>query len=94
MFFIQENGDYVYQAQRIKDAHQWCQAETQRLLQQGFDVVVANTFIRKWEMQFYLDLADKLDLELSIIEAKGRYQNIHGVPEAIVAQMRNALESI
>lgn len=92
MFFIQANGDYTYRPDLIKSAHQWCQSETKKLLNQGFDVIVANTFIKKWELQFYLDLAQELKLELKVIEAKGRYQNIHGVPETIVKQMRNNFE--
>lgn len=94
MFFIQEHGKYVYQAKLIKQAHEWCQEKTQQLLEEGNDVVVANTFIKIWEMQFYLDLAKTLKVNLHIMEAKGCYQNIHGVPADKVAQMRKELEPL
>ncbi|MEZ9765626.1 AAA family ATPase [Vibrio splendidus] len=91
MFFINKDGEYKHVKRFIKDAHSWCQQEMKRLLLAGHNVVVANTFIKKWEVENYLKLAQSLglDLEVEVIEAKGRYQNVHGVPNEIVERMRN-----
>ncbi|MFC1234409.1 AAA family ATPase [Vibrio sp. F74] len=91
MFFINKDGEYKHDKRFIKDAHSWCQQEMKRLLLAGHNVVVANTFIKKWEVENYLKLAQSLglDLEVEVIEAKGRYQNVHGVPDEIVERMRN-----
>lgn len=91
MFFINKDGEYKHVKRFIKDAHSWCQQEMKRLLLAGHNVVVANTFIKKWEVENYLKLAQSLglDLEVEVIEAKGRYQNVHGVPSEIVERMRN-----
>ncbi|MEZ8656473.1 AAA family ATPase [Vibrio sp. 10N.222.54.F12] len=95
MFFVDKDGNYNYCSQYIKDAHAWCQLEMKRLLRSGHDVVVANTFIRCWEVQGYIEAAQSLNLELDVevIEAEGKYQNIHGVPDRTVERMKNQYES-
>lgn len=95
MFFIHKDGEYKHVKRFIKDAHSWCQQEMKRLLLAGHNVVVANTFIKKWEVENYLKLAQSLGLELEVevIEAKGRYQNVHGVPDEVVERMRRQYES-
>ncbi len=51
-FFIDKNDNYQYDPALIKNAHAWCQLETKRLLRAGFDVVVANTFVKTGKCHF------------------------------------------
>ncbi|WP_411991670.1 AAA family ATPase [Agarivorans sp. DSG3-1] len=88
MYFVNKHGEYLYQAEQIAQAHQWCQRETERELALGNDVVVANTFVQQWEMQSYRDLAIKYQAELKILVCKGEYQNVHGVNERVIEAMR------
>ncbi|MBS9993453.1 MULTISPECIES: AAA family ATPase [Vibrio] len=93
-FFVDKDGEYRHDRRFIKDAHAWCQMEMKRLLLAGNDVVVANTFIKKWEIVGYLKVVQSLGLELDIevLEAKGEYPNVHGVPEDIVCRMKEQYE--
>lgn len=91
-FFIDQDGTYQYDNTLIKDAHNWCKLETKRLLKAGFDVVVANTFVKNWEMKFYKSLADDMRLKFEVIEMRGNYQNVHGVPDEVVARMASQFE--
>ncbi|WP_347366096.1 ATP-binding protein [Vibrio vulnificus] len=93
-FFIDKNDNYQYDPALIKTAHSWCQLETKRLLRAGFDVVVANTFVKNWEMSFYKSLADEVNVSFEVIEINGKYQNIHGVPDAVIARMRKQFEKL
>jgi predicted kinase len=93
-FFIDKDGTYQYENTLIKDAHNWCKLETKRLLKAGFNVVVANTFVKNWEMKFYKSLADDMGLDLEVIEMTGNYPNVHGVPDAIVARMASQFETL
>ncbi|ENK2107848.1 ATP-binding protein [Vibrio alginolyticus] len=93
-FFIDKNDNYQYGPALIKTAHAWCQLETKRLLRAGFDVVVANTFVKNWEMSFYKSLADEVNISFEVIEINGKYQNIHGVPNAVIARMRKQFEKL
>jgi predicted kinase len=93
-FFIDQDGTYQYDNTLIKDAHNWCKLETKRLLKAGFNVVVANTFVKNWEMKFYKSLADEMRLEFEVVEMKGNYQNVHGVSDVIVARMASQFEKL
>ncbi len=93
-FFVNKDGEYHHDRRFIKDAHEWCQMEMKRLLLAGNDVVVANTFIKKWEIVGYLKAVQSLglDLDIEVLEAKGEYANVHGVPEDIVCRMKRQYE--
>ena len=93
-YFIDKDGAYQYENHRIKEAHNWCQLETKRLLKAGHNVAVANTFVKNWEMKFYKSLADDMELAFEVVEMKGSYQNVHGVPDAIVKRMASQFESL
>ena len=93
-FFVHKDGKYHHDRRFIKDAHGWCQLEMKRLLLAGDDVVIANTFIKKWEIVGYLKAVQSLglDLDIEVLEAKGEYANVHGVPEDIVCRMKRQFE--
>lgn len=92
MFFI-KNGVYCYEEKLLKQAHAWCQQQTALALQQGHSVVVSNTFIYWWQIKPYIYLAKQYNAAVNIIEATGNYQNIHAVPDAVIAQMKAAYEN-
>ncbi|MGI9894637.1 AAA family ATPase [Vibrio natriegens] len=93
-FFIDKDGLYQYDNAQIKDAHKWCKLETKRLLKAGLNVVVANTFVKNWEMKFYQNLANDMGLAFEVIEMNGNYQNVHGVPDSVVARMASQFEKL
>lgn len=88
MYFVNDDGEYQFDATRLKQAHCWCQDSAKQSLQQGRSVVVSNTFVRLWEMKPYLKMAQRHNAELEVIECQGRYANTHGVSQAIVNEMK------
>lgn len=48
--YFEVNGQYHYDASRIRDAHNWCQNMTRQALAAGKRVVVSNTFTQLREM--------------------------------------------
>ena len=89
MFFVRD-GIYRYDASRIKDAHAWCQKMTRDALATGKRVVVSNTFTRLQEMEPYLSMASRV----RVVEAKGNWGNLHGVPAAMVQRMAERWEAL
>lgn len=83
MFFM-VSGVYVYDKEKIQEAHAWCLAQAKCALLKGENVVVANTFIKKWEMAPYFKLGYPTRIEI----AKGRYDNIHSVSLEAIERMR------
>lgn len=88
--FLEVNGEYVYDASKIRLAHDWCVSTAKECLEQGLNVVVSNTFVRLWEMKRYIDLG----FPFRIIEMKEKYQNIHGVPQEKINLMAKSWEEL
>jgi predicted kinase len=100
-FFIQKDGGYFFNGQLLKRAHDWCQEITRSWLAQALEICdtgfktdfgVANTFTRVWEMQPYLDMAEKYGYEVVVHRCTGEFENVHGVPLEKVKQMRERME--
>jgi hypothetical protein len=88
--FLMVDGEYVFDASKIKAAHDWCVASALNALGQGRNVVVSNTFTKIWELQRYIDLG----FRFRIIEASGKWSNIHGVPEEKVKMMAQGWQKL
>jgi predicted kinase len=88
--YLEVNGRYVYNPSKVPKAHDWCVASAKAALEQGRNVVVSNTFAKKWELQRYIDLG----FPFRIVEATGTWPNVHGVPKAIIEKMRARWEPL
>lgn len=67
-FFEDDNGNYTFDFNRIKEAYEWCKDETKLLLEDGYDVVVVhNSFTRKWEAEPYFHLAKEHGYDVQVI---------------------------
>jgi predicted kinase len=91
MFFMQD-GKHIYDTNKIKEAHTWCQEQVEMALAMGQNVVVSNTFVKLIEMQPYKELAKKYMARLSILECNGEYGSIHNVPQEIIEKMKENWE--
>ena len=92
-FFVNADGEYRFDGERLTQAHHWCQDKTLGLLQAGFSVIVSNTFSRMWEMKAYYDIAASIGANVRVITVTGQYQNVHGVPEDVIERMRMRWQS-
>lgn len=57
------------------------------------DIIVSNTFTRKWEMQPYLDLAEKYGWTVFVLTCENNFGNIHGVGVGIIDNMKRRWEN-
>jgi len=94
MYWYDDNGNYNFDPKQLPTAHQWCQKETRKNLEQGKNVIVSNTFIKKWEIQPYIDMAEQMGIPYQIYRLTTQFDNVHEVPEDVVKRMRNNIEPI
>lgn len=87
MYFETSTG-YRFDPSILKDAHDWCFAETSSALRRGSSVVVANTFVTLAEMERYF----LLGYPTSVLEAKGDSPSAHQVDSAVLQRMRESWE--
>lgn len=67
-FFIDDSGVYNFNHESLKEAHEWCQKECQDAMGDDYDVVVVhNTFTRKWECDPYMEMANKNNYSVQVI---------------------------
>jgi len=94
-FFIDENGNYNFNPEKIKEAHNQCQLKcAERMKLQLSKIVVANTFTQDWEMTPYFDMAERYKYRIHTIIVENRHdgKNIHGVPEDKLQIMKDRFE--
>ena len=88
------SGEYKWVGTDLGRAHKWCQDQTRNILVEGGNVVVSNTFTKKWEMEAYFEMAKELNIPIKVIEMTGNYPNIHGVSEEHIQKMRERWEKL
>ena len=96
MFFLNHEGEYKFDASKLKEAHEWCRKEAESYMKpHGFDrVIVSNTFTQEWEMDAYYNLARKYGYRVHSIIVENRHEGVneHGVPADKLEQMKNRFE--
>lgn len=85
--FWYRNGEYKFNPTKLKEAHEWCQNETQAALDMGCDVIVSNTFTTVQELKPYFEIARKYGIVPTVVACQNQFKNIHNVPEATLAKM-------
>ena len=87
MFFM-HNGVYCWKPNKVNLAHRWCQQKVEKSFDAADIVVVSNTFTTESEMKFYLDFAKENGISVQIVRMENRFENEHGVPDAILEKMK------
>lgn len=96
-FFEDECGRYQFVASQVGAAHKWCQEQVKcAMLNDTPLIVVANTFVKRWELDPYVDMAEQHGYEIVRVVMDNNYwtdeqlaaRNIHKVPQAKITQMR------
>lgn len=91
MYFLSDPAreeTYQFRKAGLPNAHEWCRRAVSHALSKDRRVVVSNTFTRYWEFMPYIQLAVEFRKSHSVIVARGEFQNVHSVPQDIVAAMR------
>jgi predicted kinase len=99
-YFINEFGKYCFNPAEIRDAHEWCQNRVKTLLEENQDVVVANTFTRRWEMVPYFEIAEQTGSTIEVFSIFDgglndevlAERNVHAVPLTVIQNMRDRWE--
>ena len=100
-FFYDEEGNYNFDASKLKEAHEQCRATVEMYMHDSTmndqfyrEIAVSNTFTREWEMQAYVDLAKKYGYTVFSIIVENRHgnENVHGVPQETIKNMRDRFE--
>ena len=94
-FFVNEKEEYIFDSTKLKEAHNDCQVKCAERMRNEFSkIVVANTFTQEWEMEPYFIMAERYNYRIHTVIVENRHgnENIHGVPENKLQQMKDRFE--
>ena len=94
-FFEDKEREYNFDPTKLKEAHNYCQFRcSERMRQQKAKIVVANTFTQEWEMDEYFKMAERYNYRVHTVIVENRHgnENVHGVPEDKLQQMKNRFQ--
>ena len=99
-FFTSPAGEYNFNPSLLPQAHSWCQEQARSLLALGANVVVANTFSQRWEMEPYFKIAAGLGVRVTVADLfdaglddeELAERGLHGVSLETIAAMRSRWE--
>ena len=89
-YFVNENGEYVFEPSKIKDAHLSSQKRCEeKMINNSSKIVIANTFTQEWEMEKYYEMAKKYNYRVFSVIVENRHgnQNVHNVPHKKITEM-------
>jgi predicted kinase len=82
------NGNYEFDVNKLRQAHEWCQEQTRHYMDLGFCVIVSNTFTTIKELRPYFDIAREFNIVPTVITCNNEFKNVHDVPEETLAKMK------
>ena len=94
-FFEDKEGEYNFDASKLKEAHNYCQFRcSERMRQQKSRIVVENTFTQEWKMDEYFKMAERYNYRVHTVIVENRHgnENIHGVPKDKLQQMKDRFQ--
>lgn len=91
-YFIKD-GKYVFDANKLKYAHDWCfETSMHHLLGYNQNVAVSNTFTVFKEAKRYIARAKEYGVDVKIITCTTEYGSVHNVPVETMDKMRGRFE--
>jgi predicted kinase len=100
-YFVDREGNYKFDGSKLKEAHEWCRDRVETFMEDSLlndqfyrRIAVSNTFTREWEMQAYVDLAEKYGYRVFSVIVENRHgsSNVHGVPDEVIEKMKERFE--
>jgi predicted kinase len=88
MYFYDKQGNYNFDVNKLGAAHHWCENNVAKKLQEGWSVVVSNTFTTQRELNPYFEIAMQLGIIPQVISVHGSFGSTHNVPEETMKRMR------
>lgn len=93
--FWMKDGKYIFDINRIAEAHQWNQQRTREYLKKGISpIIIDNTNIEAWECKVYVHLAQQYGYQVQLIPIQVQntaeelaQKNKHGVPAEAIQKM-------
>lgn len=96
--FFMKNGKYKFNAAYLPEAHAHALKRFSLAIADSKNkdksIAACNTFSRRWEIAPYIEACKKAGVDFSIVRMDGAFNNVHGVPEYVIDNMRKRFENV
>lgn len=95
-YFMDDEGNYNWSAEKLGSAHMWCQSLFKENLIDGTDViVVANTSTRERDVNAYRKVALEYGYNVFVLVIENYHEgvNIHNVPVDAIDKMKEQIKN-
>lgn len=86
-FVTDSLGRYMFTPRSFNVAKTSVMVAAEMYLDQGYPVAVVDVFPRLKDIQEYIDICERLGLDMSIYTVHGDFGSIHGVPDSEMSRM-------
>lgn len=93
-YFYSADNQYQFNPEYLIEAHRQCFNKTKTALIEGKSVVVANTFVRRWELERYFRLSKKLNVRCTVFVCDGQWKSVHNIPHDVLQRMQQQWQVI
>ena len=90
--FHMHNGVYDWHKENMPAAIDWCMNMTRMALENGMDVIVANTFTKRAFVDAYKKIADETGARFVVYRCTGNFKNMHGLNDKQVERFKKSME--
>lgn len=94
--FFEKGGKYRFDRRWLGAAHDWCYGNVMDNLHKGRDVIVANTFSTRREIERYVNGVKKTGKNINVYVVKcvgnDQMKSVHNVPDHAIARMADRWE--
>ena len=90
--FHMHDGFYDWHKENMPMAIKWCFDMARIALENGMDVIIANTFTKKAFIEGYKKLAEEFNAKFEVYRCIGNFSNTHGLDSRKVDSFKKAME--
>ena len=91
MFLISDN-QYKWSKERVRAGIDLCVKMVKMALENGSDVIIANTFTKRRFIETYRMIAEEYGAKFEVYRCVGNFKNVHGLDDKMVQQFKDAME--
>ena len=91
-WMVDEENNYKFDPKKLGYCHNKCRQYVEDNMKVGWNVIQANTNLRRVDLQTYFDLSEQYGYEVTLIRLNSNFGSIHNVPAEKIGSMKDLLD--
>jgi len=87
-----KHDSYQWELSHVHHNHVALHKIAKIVMDRGADLIISNTFTRKWEFRDYVDYAHNKGYNVEVYRMCNEYESTHSVPQEAIQRMKDRFE--